>query len=603
MSQGTSPELTRRQLLQRLWRIGRPVIAPLGFSLLARILGLVFGIALLAVAAWGVGIVAIDRSANVLLPVFIAMVVIALVKGIARYLEHFAGHLVAFRALALLRNYFFQRLEPQAPAAVEGKRSGDLLSRVTKDVDRVEVFFAHTLVPAAAAVIVPVVTTGWLGLFISWWSVLALAPFLVVVGLIVPQAGRAKAEHGARTMRAGRGAVAQHVTDSVNGVREVLAFGAQRQRLDELERIDDEIGTGLDEVGLWVSVRRGVNSVLVGCAVAMQLVVLTPMVVDGSLDWVQLAVALAVALGSFAAVLAVEDFAADLDQALASARRIFTVTDSPPLVASPSHPRPVPTAAPRISLVSVGFAYPPGDDGARNELVLDDVSFDIPAGATVALVGASGSGKSTVASLLTRSWDVTSGAICVDGTDLREFELEKLRACVVVALQRPYLFNDTIAANLRLAQPSANDDELWEALELAGLSEFVMAEPTGLATPVGEMGERLSGGQQQRLALARMILRDAPVVVLDEVTSQLDLKTEADVLERMSGWLAERTVIVIAHRLTTIANADDIIVLDAGRVVEHGTHHDLVTANGPYSTLLKREREDLDVDATTSAGR
>jgi ABC-type multidrug transport system fused ATPase/permease subunit len=602
------------------------VLPPLGASFAFRLVGQLLSTALLAIAVWGVATGAgVGRTLAVL-------VVLALVKGVARYLEQFTGHTVAFRALAILRVHFFERLEPQAPAAVDGRRTGDLLARVTRDIDRVEVFFAHTLVPAATAVVTPVAVLVWLA---AWAHPLLAAIALVawlVAGAAVPVWGVRRTAAAAVGLRVARGDVAQHVTDSVQGVREVLAFDATGRRLDELDAASGRVGTALRTGAATVGLRRGVSAFLVPATLLALTWAGAGLVADGTLAWPRLAVALAAVLATYPAVLAVEEFAADLDQAFASARRVFEVTDAPPATSDPATPVTLPPAVPdtpsvgglgqatrdkvhppapsgaplpapaasdassaaepgpagrggrTVTFEHVAFAYP----GPPRTPALDGVDLVVPAGTTTALVGASGAGKSTLVHLLLRYWDPDAGTIRLDGVDVRDLALADLRAQVSLVPQRPHLFAGTLADNLRLARPDATDADLDAACALARLDDLVARLPAGYGTPVGEMGSRLSGGQRQRLAIARAVLQDAPVLVLDEATSQLDTATQASLLAALRDLSAGRTVIQVAHRLETVRAADQIAVLDAGRVVERGTHDELAAAGGAYAALLAR---------------
>lgn len=592
---GTPAQPTRADDARRLVGLARPVLAPLGASFVFRLLGQLLSTVLLGIAVWGVATAA--RPGRVLA----LLVALALVKGVARYLEQLTGHTVAFRALAILRVHFFTRLEPQAPAAVDGRRTGDLLARVTRDIDRVEVFFAHTLVPAATAVVTPLAVLVWL----AWWAHPLLAAVTLVAwlvaGVVVPLAGVRRSGAAAVDLRAARGDVAQHVTDSAQGVREVLAFDAAGRRLDELDAASGRVGDALRAGASTVALRRGATAFLVPAT----LVALTwsgaALVRDGSVGWAQLAVTLAAVLATFPAVLAVEEFAADLDQALASARRVFEVTDAPPATSDPAVPATLPAVvvtsagddAPApgtaaggrtVTFDRVGFAYP----GPPRTPALVDVDLVVPAGTTTALVGASGAGKSTLVHLLLRYWDPDAGTIGLDGVDVRDLALADLRSQVALVPQRPHLFAGTLAENLRLARPDASDADLAAACALARLDDLVAQLPAGLDTPVGEMGSRLSGGQRQRLAIARAALQDAPVVVLDEATSQLDAATQASLLASLRTLGTGRTVLQVAHRLETVRSADQIVVLDAGRVIERGTHDELAASGGAYAALLAR---------------
>ncbi|MDR1077843.1 MAG: ABC transporter ATP-binding protein/permease [Propionibacteriaceae bacterium] len=645
-SAGDRPAVLRRRLLG----LARPVLAPLAWSILCRTIALAAGIALFGLGGWALGGAAAGR-APAWGPLLAGLIGLALLKGLTRYLEQFAGHYVAFKALALLRVHFYDRLEPQAPAGVLGRPTGDLLARVTKDVDRVEVFFAHTLAPVVTAVVVPVATVAVCARWVDPLAGLVLAVGLLAVGLLAPALGSRSSARAAARLRRGRGAVAQHVTDSVQGVREVLAFRYGPRRLAELGRLESDIAAGLTGLGRWIAFRRGFNVTLMAWLIVVQLAVLAARLdLPGQLP--MLGLGLGLTLAGFGPVLAVEDFAADLQQAYASARRLFEVTDAEPLVRDPVQPdpslvdpsrpapsqlgsaqfdpvqpdpslvdlarsdqsrlepiqpdqiqpdqiQPDPTRASRpagagqVEFRAVSFAYPPGDEAgsARPEPVLRQVSFTVPGGGVTGLVGASGSGKSTLGWLLTRAWDPDSGAILIDGVDLRQWPLDLLRARVGLIEQRPYLFNDTVVGNLRLAVPEADDRAIASALALSDLTGLVEQSPQGLDTPVGEMGERLSGGQRQRLALARGLLAQPDILVLDEITSQLDRASEERVLAGVAAATRGRTVIAIAHRLSTLRRADWIVVLEAGRVVEQGRFDDLAAQAGVFARLLARQAE------------
>ena len=582
--------MTRRQLSLRLLSITRRVLPPLAASIAARIVFLMIGIALFALGGWAVAGLASGESSWSIALVIVCAIGLSVLKGLARYLEQFAGHFVAFHSLAMLRNYFYDQLEPQAPAGTDRLDSGDIMNRVTKDIDRVEVFFAHTLAPVTTAIIVPILSVVWMGSAVSWTLAAVLAPFLLIVGAVIPFLGSGSTARAARELREARGAIAAHVTDSVQGVREVLAFGAQERREAEMSAIEKRISAGLGTQGRWIALRRGFNQAAVALGVVTVAMVAGSNVLAGTLTLPQAGLALGIAMGSFCPVLAVEEFAADLDQAFASAARVFAITDRAPAVADPADPKPLTPGD--IEFTDVSFAYPTDEDApAPAPMVLGGVSIRIPAGKRTAIVGASGSGKSTLASLLTRTWDPASGTVTIGGTNVAEASLRDLRATVASAPQRPYLFNDTLRANLLLAAPDATEADLERALEAVDLTDWLATEKDGLDTVVGDMGERLSGGQRQRLALARALLRNAPIYVLDEATSQVDPATEARVREGIARVAADSTIVEIAHRISAVRDADLIIVMDAGRVIEMGTYAELRARGGALAALEARETD------------
>jgi ATP-binding cassette subfamily C protein CydC len=593
-SVAASAEHTRGYIMKRLLRFGRPLLPVLAASTFFRVVQMVLGIALFAVGAWGVGQTAdavVKGEAAPIKGVLIAMVALAFAKGFIRYLEQLSGHYVAFRLLAMLRGYFYNELEPQAPAGIESRSTGDLLSRVTKDVDRVEVFYAHTVAPALAAIIVPILTLVYVGVAYDWLLALTLLPFLFAIGVITPLMSQRAAGRVARNLRKERGEISQHLSDSVQGVREVLAFGHVERRSAELGALADRASRSMVGMGVHLAVRRGANDLLLALGMFAVLVVGQMQVKDGSLTWQDLAVVLAIALLSFGPVLGVEEFIGDLEQAFAAARRIWEITDAPPAVTDPAQPRDAKGLEPSVRFEDVRFSYV--DDPSVSPAV-DGVSLDVPAGGRVAIVGASGSGKSTLVSLLLRFWDPKEGRVLIGGHDVSSLSLDDLRSLVAVVSQRTYLFNDTVEANLRLARPNATQAELEEACRRASLHDTIAAMPDGYKTVVGEMGERLSGGQRQRLAIARALLKDSPIVVLDEATSNLDVNTESEIQAQLDEVARSRTVIAVAHRLRTVVDADVILVMDQGHLVEQGRHEDLVAAGGIYSRLWQTQTGDLD---------
>lgn len=603
---------TRIADMKRLLKLARPVIAPLAGSLLFRLVGLAAGAALLVIAVRAVTLVADGQPVGVWRLVGLLSVV-AVIKGAGRYLEQFLGHTVAFKALAILRVHFFRRLEPQAPAATDGQRSGDFVARVTRDVDRVEVFFAHTLVPAVAAAITVIVTVVGVAVGVHPWLAVVVGVAFVLCGVVVPLWRVRHTGRLAVQSRLARGELVQHVTDSIQGSREVLAFDAAERRLAELSALGDTSGDAIREAGATVGVRRGAGQFLVPATLLVMTWVGAIFVADDALTWETLAIGLAAVLGAFPGVLAVEEFVADLDQAFASARRVFEVTDAAPATADPVAPVELPVAGvaeglngtvgsrstssgkdlPRpgsgraIQFAGVRFSYPNADP-ALVRRALDGIDLVVPRGSTTALVGVSGAGKSSLIAMLLRYWDPDEGVVLVDGVDVSNLRLDDLRSQIAVVPQRPYIFHDSLRANLLIARPDATQTELDAACAQAYLTEVVRELPEGYDTSLGEHGSRLSGGQLQRVAIARAFLQDAPVLVLDESTSQLDAETQSIVQESLAELAKGRTVLQIAHRIETVRHADQIVVLDDGRILEQGTHTDLVAADGAYVQLLGR---------------
>jgi ATP-binding cassette subfamily C protein CydCD len=534
--------------------------------------------------------------------------VVAPLAGILHWIESWLAHDVAYRLLADMRLAVFRKLDALAPAYLTRRRTGDLASVATHDVELIEYFFAHTVTPALVAVLVPAAVLATLGAF-AWPVALVLVPFLLYTAL-VPVLGRARIDRLSSRAREASGELNAHVVDTVQGLADIVAYGrvvAWGQALaDKARRFHELRRPFLRDLALQTAVQEtatgfgGLAVIAVGAWLGRQ----------GSLDPGALPLLTLLALSAFVPLWEVAQVGRQLADTLGAARRVHAVDGEPvPVVDGPGVPAragsPVTAkvSAPgggarraaaaadsalggglAVELVDVRFTYP-----GRTRPALDGVSFTVRGGSTVALVGPSGAGKTTIASLLLRFWDPQSGVVRLLGHDLRDYVLDDLRRRIALVAQDTYLFNDTLRANVLLARPDADETALRGAVERAALAEFVAALPDGLDTVVGERGAQLSGGQRQRVAIARAFLKDAPVLVLDEATSHLDAVSEAAVRDALERLARDRTTLVIAHRLSTVRDADAIVVLEQGRVVEVGAHGDLLARGGLYAHLVGRQ--------------
>jgi len=450
-------------------------------------------------------------------------------------------------------------------------------------VELVEYFFAHTVAPAFIAVLIPALVVAVLFWF-GWPLALVLLPFLLLVGLSPFFMRRRVDELGSRA----REALAElnaHAVDTIQGLGEVIAFQQVRERRDELIARTKDHHTVRLPFFRDLTFQTALLEVATGLGGLAVIVAGAGLAASGDLESGALPMLTLLAMAAFLPISEIANVSRQLADTLGATRRLFAVdnepvpvTDGPGVVSANAE-----TGLP-IVVDNVTFQYETG-----NRPALHGASFAVPAGKTVALVGPSGAGKTTVAHLLMRFWDPASGSIMLGGHDLRDFKLDGLRDRIALVAQDTYLFNDTLRANILIADPSADEKRLMKALRQASLSDFVEGLPDGLQTVVGERGMRLSGGQRQRVAIARAFLKDAPVLILDEATSHLDAVNEKAVRTALEELMADRTTIVIAHRLSTIRSADIIVALDHGQVIESGTHHELLSKGGLYAQLIAHQ--------------
>jgi ATP-binding cassette subfamily B protein len=514
----------------------------------------------------------------------ILLALAAPMAGLLHWLESWLAHDIAYRLLAEMRIALFEKLDALAPAYLLRRRSGDLIALASQDVETVEYFFAHTVAPALVAVLVPSTVLIVLAV-VAWPIALALLPFVLYAAL-APVMTRARIDRLGAEARDALGLLGAYVTETIQGLNDLVAFQAvagRRRGFMELVRFYQKIRLELLGDLSAQTARLETVTGLGGLSVA---VVGARLAAEHHLAPTMLPLLILLALSSFLPISEIAQVSRQLADTIASTRRLYAVHRERPAVADGPLCPPEPEGGSAIRFEGASFTYP----GARRP-ALTDIRLEVPAGATLALVGPSGAGKTTIANLLLRFWDPNAGRILIDGVDLREFELDHLRRRVSLVSQDTYLFNDTLRANVALARPEADEAAIHRALEQAALAEFVESLPEGLDTPVGERGVQLSGGQRQRVAIARAFLKNAPTLVLDEATSHLDAVSEAQVRGALDALMRDRTTIVIAHRLSTVRNADLLAVLDRGRLVETGSHAELLARNGLYARLIRHQIE------------
>ena len=563
------------------------LVAPFsGWMALAAALGLATvasSVGLMATSALLISWAALRPSIADLGVAIVGVRFFGLTRGGFRYLERYVSHSVNFRLLARLRVWFYQAIEPLAPARLIDQRSGDLLAGAIADIETLQDFYVRVIAPPAVAALIALLMAAFLSAFHP-----ALAAVLlgwVVVGAVgLPLLMRALSRGPGPRVVAGRAALQAALVDTIQGLPELAANSQEAAALARLDALTAELEDAQRRLTWITGLQTALGSLLTNGALWALLATGVALVSAGRLNGLYLAVVTLGGAASLEAVLPLPLAAQALESALAAARRLFAMADTAPAVCDPPQPAPAPPSA-ALEVRQLSFTYPGTDQPA-----LSEVSFSLAPGRRLAIVGPSGAGKSTLLQVLWRFWDCPPGQVWLAGHDVRAYAAAEVRSQMAVVSQQTHLFNGTLADNLRVARPDASHADLIEAAQRAQLHAFIESLPEGYATWIGERGVRLSGGQRQRLALARALLRPAPLLILDEPTASLDAVTERAVLSTLLAAEPGRSLLLVTHRLVGLDALDEILVLEHGRIVQRGRHADLVAAEGLYRRLWRLQR-------------
>ena len=501
------------------------------------------------------------------------MIVIAVLRGILHYVEQYCNHFIAFKLLAIIRHKVFASLRKLCPAKLEGRDKGNLISIITTDIELLEVFYAHTISPIAIATLTSIIMVIFIGRYHWLAGLLALTAYLIV-GVAIPMWNGKRGSQKGMEFRTSFGELNSFVLDSLRGLDETIQYGQGEKRKEQMTGQSKNLAEMQESLSKMEGSQRSFTNMVILLASFGMLALTIWLYAKGEMGFEGILTCTIAMMGSFGPVVELSSLSNNLNQTLASGERVLSLLEETPLVEE--IPGDVETSADQgvnseesadradrafagAEAENVTFAY-----GA--ETILDSYSMKLQPGKITGIHGASGSGKSTLLKLLMRFWDVQGGSMSVDGTDVRKIPTRHLRDMESYVTQETHLFHDSIANNIAIAKPGASREEIMEAAKKASIHDFIMTLPKGYDTEVGELGDTLSGGEKQRIGIARAFLHDAPMILMDEPTSNLDSLNEGIILKSLKESARKKTVVLVSHRVSTMNVADVVYEMENGRI-------------------------------------
>ena len=544
-------------VMGHLLKLVTPLAHIMAFTITMGMLGFLAAIFIMVLGAMGlVNLLNFDTHLS-FSGILTALIVLAVARGVLRYLEQMSGHYIAFKLLALLRDKVFSSLRRLAFVKLQDKQAGQLVSLVTNDIELLEVFYAHTIAPIMIAFFTSAILLLVFGHLSGWFVIVALAAYLTV-GVILPIITTKLAREDGRRYRELVGEMNDFFLDSVRGMKEIQLFGYAQQRLDEIQQRSQKIDMAFERIKEQEAKVRVYTEVAVS---AFNIIMLFTGLILFSLDKIDFSaflIGVILLMSSYGPVIALSNLSSNLLQTLASGERVLSLLAEEPELKDVESAVDLKEVS-RIDVENVNFAY-------GEEQILSDVSLSVKKGEILGIHGRSGSGKSTLLKLLMRFYDPKSGSIKINGETLPNINTRSLRDNMAYITQQTYIFNETIEENIRLARRDATLEDIMEAAKKASIHDFILSLPQGYQTKMTELGGNLSDGEKQRIGIARAFLHNAPIILLDEPTSNLDSLNEAMILKSLLNVKAEKLIILVSHRQSTMAICDQVIGIENGRM-------------------------------------
>lgn len=547
------------QIMARLIVELKPLAPVMLITIGMGVLGFLAAIAIATFGAVALGVLIGEVTSFTFKSAVIVMIVCAVIRGLLRYCEQLSGHYIAFKILVILRDKIFTVLRRLAPAKLEGKEKGNLISLITSDIELLEVFYAHTIAPITIAIITNAIISIILFRINPWFGILG-AVFFLIVGFAIPYLSSKMAKEAGVEYRNNFGQSNSYILDSLRGLKEILLFNGGQRRLNSINEKSRELNKSLSKIKDHEGVIRGVTDLTIMLAILTFVGTGFGLLIADSISFIEIVIAVVIVASSFGPVVALSNLSNNLLHTFACAERLFALLDEEPNVEEIAGDKKVEGNS--IKFKDVEFSYP-----GRQEKILDDISININKGDKIALIGESGIGKSTFIKLIMRFWDVNSGRIDIDGINIKDIPTKSLRASQTLVSQETYLFNESIEDNIKIGNLNASREDVIEAAKKASIHDFIEKLPKGYDTKAGELGGMLSSGEKQRIGLARAFISNGDVLILDEPTSNLDTLNESEILRSIKENCEEKTIILISHRKSTTSVCNKVYKLEKKKLV------------------------------------